>query len=47
MPMGFARSSWGTGQTGLMQGARYGVAMDAIPPQFLCGQLEGEVVKGR
>lgn len=35
----------GTGQTGLMQGARYGVAMDAIPPQFLCGQLEGEVVK--
>lgn len=30
----------GTGQTGLMQGARYGVAMDAVPPQFCCGELE-------
>ncbi len=34
----------GTGQTGLMQGARYGVAMDAVPPQFCCGELEGAVV---
>ncbi|MCC5960057.1 MAG: DUF1611 domain-containing protein [Rhodobacteraceae bacterium] len=34
----------GTGQTGLMQGARYGIAMDAVPPQFCCGELEGEVV---
>ncbi|SHJ79962.1 Uncharacterized conserved protein, NAD-dependent epimerase/dehydratase family [Palleronia salina] len=34
----------GTGQTGLMQGARFGIAMDAIPPQFCCGELEGEVV---
>ena len=34
----------GTGQTGLMQGARYGVAMDAIPPQFCCGELEGAIV---
>lgn len=34
----------GTGQTGLMQGARYGVAMDAVPPQFCCGELEGEIV---
>ncbi len=31
----------GTGQTGLMQGAKYGVAMDAVPPQFCCGELEG------
>ncbi|WP_104017256.1 DUF1611 domain-containing protein [Roseovarius nitratireducens] len=30
----------GTGQTGLMQGAKYGVAMDAVPPQFCCGELE-------
>jgi len=35
----------GTGQTGLMQGARYGIAMDALAPQFCCGQLEGEIVK--
>ncbi len=34
----------GTGQTGLMQGARHGVAMDAVPPQFCCGELEGAVV---
>ncbi|TRD18926.1 DUF1611 domain-containing protein [Palleronia caenipelagi] len=34
----------GTGQTGLMQGAKYGVAMDAIPPQFCCGELEGAIV---
>lgn len=34
----------GTGQTGLMQGARFGIAMDAVPPQFCCGELEGEVV---
>ncbi|MGZ0189564.1 MAG: DUF1611 domain-containing protein, partial [Alphaproteobacteria bacterium] len=34
----------GTGQTGLMQGARYGVAMDAVPPQFCCGELEGAVI---
>ncbi|MFO7804526.1 MAG: DUF1611 domain-containing protein [Paracoccaceae bacterium] len=34
----------GTGQTGLMQGARYGIAMDAVPPQFCCGELEGVVV---
>lgn len=34
----------GTGQTGLMQGARYGIAMDAVPPQFCCGELEGAVV---
>ena len=34
----------GTGQTGLMQGAKYGVAMDAVPPQFCCGELEAAVV---
>jgi uncharacterized NAD-dependent epimerase/dehydratase family protein len=35
----------GTGQTGLMQGAAYGVALDAIPAQFGVGELEGAVVK--
>jgi uncharacterized NAD-dependent epimerase/dehydratase family protein len=34
----------GTGQTGLMQGAAYGVALDAIPAQFGIGELEGAVV---
>lgn len=34
----------GTGQTGLMQGARYGVALDAVPPQFCCGELERAIV---
>ncbi|WP_083464379.1 DUF1611 domain-containing protein [Phaeobacter sp. 11ANDIMAR09] len=34
----------GTGQTGLMQGARYGVAMDAVPPQYCCGELEGAII---
>ncbi len=34
----------GTGQTGLMQGAKYGIAMDSVPPQFCCGELEHEIV---
>jgi uncharacterized NAD-dependent epimerase/dehydratase family protein len=34
----------GTGQTGLMQGAKYGIAMDAVPPQFCCGELERMIV---
>ncbi len=35
----------GTGQTGLTQGARYGVALDAIPSQFCAGELEATIVK--
>jgi len=34
-----------TGQTGLIQGARYGVALDAMPSQFCAGEVEGAVVK--
>lgn len=33
----------GTGQTGLIQGARYGVAMDAVPSQFCAGELEAVI----
>ena len=33
-----------TGQTGLIQGARYGVALDAVPSQFCAGEIEGAVV---
>lgn len=35
----------GTGQTSLIQGARFGVALDAIPSQFGVGELEGAVVE--
>jgi len=35
----------GTGQTGLIQGARYGIALDAIPSQFCAGELEATIVK--
>jgi uncharacterized NAD-dependent epimerase/dehydratase family protein len=34
----------GTGQTGLIQGARYGVALDAIPCQFCSGEVESTIV---
>jgi hypothetical protein len=34
-----------TGQTGLIQGGRYGVALDAIPSQFCSGEVEAAVVK--
>lgn len=35
----------GTGQTGLMQGARYGLALDAVPAQFAAGEMEAAVVE--
>ena len=35
-PRGVKTVLIGTGQTGLIQGARYGVALDAIPSQFCC-----------
>jgi len=34
----------GTGQTGLIQGARYGIALDAIPSQFCSGEMEATIV---
>ena len=34
-----------TGQTGLIQGARYGIALDAIPSQFCSGEMEATVVE--
>jgi uncharacterized NAD-dependent epimerase/dehydratase family protein len=33
-----------TGQTGLIQGARHGVALDAVPSQFCCGELEATIL---
>ncbi len=34
----------GTGQTSIIQGAKYGVALDAIAPQFCSGEMEAAVV---
>lgn len=34
----------GTGQTSLIQGARHGTALDAVPAQFVTGELEAAVV---
>jgi uncharacterized NAD-dependent epimerase/dehydratase family protein len=34
----------GTGQTSIMQGGKYGVALDAIVPQFCSGEVENQVV---
>ncbi|WP_150468511.1 DUF1611 domain-containing protein [Francisella sp. SYW-9] len=41
---GFKAVMVGTGQTSLIQGAKYGVAIDAIPSQFCIGELEANVV---
>ena len=35
----------GTGQTGLIQGIRYGVALDAVPSQFCSGEMEAAIVE--
>ncbi len=35
----------GTGQTGLIQGARCGIALDAVPSQFCAGELEATIVE--
>jgi uncharacterized NAD-dependent epimerase/dehydratase family protein len=34
----------GTGQTTIIQGGRYGVALDALVPQFCSGEVENQVV---
>ncbi|MDH4171144.1 MAG: NAD-dependent epimerase/dehydratase family protein, partial [Acidimicrobiia bacterium] len=34
-----------TGQTSLIQGARHGTALDAVPAQFVTGELEAAVVE--
>jgi uncharacterized NAD-dependent epimerase/dehydratase family protein len=34
-----------TGQTGLIQGTRYGIAMDAVPSQFCAGELEATIME--
>jgi len=34
-----------TGQTGMIQGSRYGVALDAVPSQFCSGELEATIME--
>lgn len=35
----------GTGPTGLIQGARYGLALDAVPSEFCEGELEAAIIE--
>ena len=42
---GFKTAFIATGQTGLIQGAKYGFAMDAFPLQYMIGELENEIVR--
>lgn len=42
---GYKTAFVATGQTGLIQGASYGFAMDAFPLQYVIGELESEVVR--
>ena len=37
----------GTGQTTIMQGGKYGVALDALVPQFCSGEVEHQPGKGK
>ena len=34
-----------TGQTGMMQGSKFGVALDAVPSQFCAGELEATIIE--
>ena len=42
---GLRASFIGTGQTSLIQGEKYGIALDAIPSEFMTGELENAVVE--
>ncbi len=42
---GLRTSLVGTGQTSLIQGARHGAALDAVPAQFCAGEMEHAVVE--
>ena len=41
--MGLKAIMIATGQTGMIQGARYGSALDSIPEQFISGEMESAV----
>lgn len=35
----------GTGQTALIQGEKYGIALDAIPSEFMTGEIENAIIQ--
>lgn len=41
---GIRASFVGTGQTSLIQGEKYGIALDAIPSEFMTGEVENAIV---
>ena len=43
--MGVKTAFVATGQTGLLQGAEYGVPLDAIRGDYVVGEIEGEIVR--
>ncbi|RLL48377.1 DUF1611 domain-containing protein [Oceanobacillus piezotolerans] len=42
---GYKTAFISTGQTGLIQGYKYGFAIDAFPMQYLIGEIENEIVR--
>ncbi|MDG5473221.1 DUF1611 domain-containing protein [Jeotgalibacillus sp. ET6] len=42
---GFSAAFIATGQTGLLQGAAYGAAVDALPSQYITGEIENQIMK--
>lgn len=42
---GLRASFIGTGQTSIIQGERYGIALDAIPSEFMTGELENAIIE--
>lgn len=42
---GLRASFIGTGQTSIIQGEKYGIALDAIPSEFMTGELENAIVE--
>lgn len=43
--MGVKATFVATGQTGLLQGSKYGIPLDAIRGDYVVGELEGEIVR--
>lgn len=42
---GLRASFIGTGQTSLIQGEKYGIALDAIPSEFMTGEIENAILE--
>jgi len=42
---GLRASFIGTGQTSIIQGEKYGIALDAIPSEFMTGEVENAIIE--